>query len=185
MPKQYDIFYCMLKSPELEKKAVLEIAALMAAAARTAPKTRGIDNIEMAAIDDEPTKNRIIETMRKISKAENRPSFERDAASIAQAPTIVVIGVRSNPAELNCGFCGYRTCDELKKTPGICAYNSVDLGIAVTSAVGVTGQFHVDNRIMYSIGRAVLDLGIFDKDVRQVLGIPISITGKNPFFDRK
>jgi uncharacterized ferredoxin-like protein len=38
---------------------------------------------------------------------------------------------------------------------------------------------------MYSIGRACLDLGIFDKGVRQALGIPLSVTGKNPFFDRK
>jgi uncharacterized ferredoxin-like protein len=38
---------------------------------------------------------------------------------------------------------------------------------------------------MYSIGRAAMDLGLFSKDVKQALGIPLSVTGKNPFFDRK
>ena len=37
-------------SSELEHQAALQVAALMAAAARTAPKTRGIDNIRVLAI---------------------------------------------------------------------------------------------------------------------------------------
>lgn len=175
----------MKKSAELEKDAVLQIAGLMTAAARTSPKTRGIDNIEVALLDDDTLKTKLVDTMKKISKLENRPSFERDANSIMLSPVIVLIGVKTNPAGLNCGFCGYKTCDNLKKTPGVCSYNSIDLGIAVTSAVGVANQLHADNRIMYSIGRAGLELGIFEKGVRQALGIPLSITGKNPFFDRK
>ncbi len=175
----------MRRSTDLEKEAVLDVVQLIAAAARTAPKTRGIDNIEVLAIDDEPTKEKLIRKMKEISTSENRPSFERDANSIAGSHVIVVIGVKSNPAGLNCGFCGYETCDELKKTKGICSYNSIDLGIAVDSAAGIANQFHIDNRVMYSIGRASLDLKLFDKDVRQALGIPLSVLGKNPFFDRK
>ncbi|MGH7993136.1 MAG: DUF2148 domain-containing protein [Limisphaerales bacterium] len=38
---------------------------------------------------------------------------------------------------------------------------------------------------MFSIGRACLDLGLFEPKVKQALGIPLSVTGKNPFFDRK
>jgi len=49
----------MKTSTELEKSAALQVAALMVAAARTAPKTRGIDNIKTAAIDDEPTKRKV------------------------------------------------------------------------------------------------------------------------------
>jgi len=175
----------MKRSDELENKAVLDTAAMMAAAARTAPKTRGIDNIETVLIDDEPARNRLAAKMKEISAAEKRPSFERDANSITDSPAILMIGARNNPAGLNCGFCGYKTCDELKKTKGACAYNSIDLGIAVSSAAEVAGANHIDNRVMYSIGRASLDLGLFSKDVKQALGIPLSVTGKNPFFDRK
>jgi len=175
----------MKQSKDLEKEALLDVAQLMAAAARTAPKGRGIDNIEVIAIDDEPTRKRLIDKMAEISRAEDRPSFERDAGSIRGSPIIMAIGVRSNPAGLNCGFCGYKTCEQLKKTGGICAFNSIDLGIATSSAASIASRFHIDNRLMYSIGRASLDLGLFGKDVKQALGIPLSVTGKNPFFDRK
>jgi uncharacterized ferredoxin-like protein len=137
------------------------------------------------AIDDESARKRLIDKMREISKAETRPSFERDAASIAVSPVILAIGVKAVPIGLNCGFCGYLTCAELSKTKGVCAYNSIDLGIAMTSAVSAASVLHIDNRMMYSIGRACLDLRLFGKDVRQALGIPLSVTGKNPFFDRK
>ncbi len=87
----------MTTSNELEKQAALQIAALMAAAARTAPKTRGVDNIQVLAIDDEPTKKKLIAKMREIA----------------------------------------------------------------------------------------VQLKFFDSNVRQALGIPLSVTGKSPFFDRK
>lgn len=175
----------MKKSDQLEKEATIDVASLMAAAARTAPKTRGIDNIEIFVIENEPAKNKLIEKMRYISKREKRPSFERDANSIAASPAILGIGVKSNPGGLNCGFCGYGTCEALGKTKGVCAFNSIDLGVATASAAALASQFHIDNRVMYSIGRACMDLGLFGKDVKQALGVPLSVTGKNPFFDRK
>ena len=175
----------MKRSIELEKDAALATTGHMAAAARTAPKTCGIDNIEVFSIDDDKTKELLMSKMTEISQKENRPSLARDANSIAASHAIVAIGVKSNPSGLNCGFCGHATCEELKKTKGVCAYNSIDLGIAVTSAVSVADQFHVDNRIMYSIGRACIELKLFSAGVNQALGIPLSVTGKNPYFDRK
>lgn len=175
----------MKSSDKLEKEAVAQAAAMMAAAARTAPKTRGIDNIEVISIDDSTTRDAVIQKMREISMSEKRPSFERDAASIGASGAIIVIGVKSNPSGLNCGFCGYPACEAMRKSAGVCAFNSVDLGIAATSAASVAGRSYVDNRLMYSIGRAAIDLKLFGADVRQALGIPLSVTGKNPFFDRK
>ena len=175
----------MKRSDQMEKEAALHVASLMAAAARTAPKTRGIDNIEVIAIDDEATKTKLINKMKEIAKAEARPSLERDSNSIAASPVLVVIGVKANPAGLNCGFCGYPTCSALSKSEGICSYNPMDLGIAAASAAAIANQFHIDNRLMYSIGRASLDLKLFSNTVKQAIGIPLSVTGKNPFFDRK
>jgi len=174
----------MKSSLELENAAARQVAALMAAAARTAPKTRGLDNLKTAAIDDEPTKRTLIAKMREIAAAENRPSLARDARNIEPSPAIVLIGVEANPAGLNCGFCGKPTCEALEEAGGICSFNLIDLGIATASAAEVAGRFHLDNRVMYSIGRAALDLGWLGPDVKQALGIPLSVTGKNPFFDR-
>jgi uncharacterized ferredoxin-like protein len=175
----------MKTSLELEKHAALQVAALMAAAARTAPKTRGIDNIRTVTVDDEPNRQKIVAKMREIAAKENRPSLARDAGNIENSPALVVIGVESNAAGLNCGFCGKPTCEALEAAAGVCAFNSIDLGIATASAAEVAGRFHIDNRMMYSIGRACLDLGMFGPKVKQALGIPLSVTGKNPFFDRK
>lgn len=175
----------MKRSAELEKEAILAAANMMALAARTAPKTRGIDNIETLIIDDEKTRSQLVDKMLEISKRDDRPSFERDANSIKNCIAILVVGVKSNPAGLNCGYCGYPTCDELKKTVGICSYNPMDLGIATSSAALAAQNACVDNRIMYSIGRACLELKIFGIGVNQALGIPLSATGKSPFFDRK
>jgi uncharacterized ferredoxin-like protein len=175
----------MKESFELEKQAAYHIAALMVAAARTAPKTRGIDNIQVVAIDDEKTKQTLVNKMKEIASSENRPSFERDANSLAGSSVMVVIGVQSNPAGLNCGFCGNPTCDSLKIKDGVCSFNSMDLGIAACSAAAMAANFHVDNRMMFSIGRSCLDLKLFAEGVKQAIGIPLSITGKSPFFDRK
>jgi uncharacterized ferredoxin-like protein len=175
----------MKTSIEMENQAAHQVAALMMAAARTAPKTRGIDNIRTLTVDDEASKRKLIAKMRGIAADENRPSIGRDAGNIEAASAVVLIGVESNTAGLNCGFCGKPTCDELEHGGGACAFNSIDLGIAAASAAEVAGRFHIDNRMMYSIGRACLDMGLLGKGVKQALGIPLSVTGKNPFFDRK
>jgi uncharacterized ferredoxin-like protein len=172
-------------SKELEIQAALQVAALMTAAARTAPKTRGIDNIKAVAIDDELTRQKLIAKMRELAVAEDRPSLARDAANIEDSPAVVVIAVESNPAGLNCGCCGHATCDALEQGGGVCAFNSMDLGIATASAAEVAGRFHIDNRVMFSIGHACLGLGLFGPKVKQALGIPLSVTGKSPFFDRR
>ena len=174
----------MRTAAELEQRAALQVLELMAAAARTAPKTRGIDNIRVLAIEDGTTKQQLIAKMQAIAQAESRPSLARDAGNLAGAPAVLVVGVASNPAGLNCGYCGHATCEALEAAHGVCSYNSIDLGIATCSAAGVAAQCHLDTRVMFSIGRACLDLGWFDPQVKQALGIPLSVTGKNPFFDR-
>ncbi len=172
------------KSNEAEQSAIEQVANLMTAAARTAPKTRGIDNIQVLVLTDKDVQ-RLVPKMLEISKRDTRPSCERDAKTLENVKACVIIGAKANPAGLNCGYCGFKTCEELKKSVGICAYNSMDLGIAVSSAAEIAAKFHIDNRVMYSIGKAALELGLFEKDVKQAIGIPLSATGKNIFFDRK
>jgi len=177
----------MKESRKLENQAVLQIAGFMAAASRTAPKAKGTDNILTMIIDDTKTKNKLIDRMQRISKEQNKPGFERDARNIEKSNALLLIGTKTEPLGLTyCGFCGYKDCATLKKAKGICAYNSMDLGIAVGSAVSIASDFRIDNRIMYSAGKAAMGLNLFkDKKVKIALGIPLSASGKSPFFDRK
>jgi len=177
--------WSMKTSAELEQQAALQVASLMAAAARTSPKTRGIDNIRVVGIEDPATKDRLVSKMRELAKSEDRPWFERDAAGVEKSLAILLVGVISNSAELNCGCCGQGTCEALEKINGVCAFNSIDLGIAVSSAVSVAADSRVDTRIMFSVGHAARAMNLFEGGVKQALGIPLSITGKSPFFDRK
>ena len=175
----------MKTSAELEQQAALQVASLMAAAARTAPKTRGIDNIRVIGIEDPATKARLVSKMRELAKTEERPWFERDASCVEKSSAVLLVGVAANPADLDCGYCGQGTCEALEKINGICSFNSMDLGIATSSAVSVAADSRVDTRIMFSVGRAGLAMNLFEGGVKQALGIPLSVTGKSPFFDRK
>jgi len=174
----------MRDSGTLETDAARQIIGLMAAAARTAPKTRGIDNVRVAAVDDPESRERLCAAMHEIARREGRPGLARDARCIAAGPGLLLLGVVSNPAGLDCGYCGHGNCDGLRAAHGVCAFNSVDLGIAACSAAATAAQLRADCRVMYSIGYAALELKLLGEDVRQALGVPISITGKSPFFDR-
>jgi len=172
------------KYENITRSALKNIAELMCVSARTAPKTRGKDNLFITILSG-ADKAKIIKRMKLIAKRDNRPSCERDSENIKAADEIVVIGTKKEVLGLNCGFCGYRNCEELSKTHGICAYNSMDLGIGLGSAAALAAGAHIDNRLMFSIGKAAIECGILGSNVIQAIGIPLSATGKNIFFDRK
>ncbi len=172
-----------IKYEKIKDSALKDVAEFMSIAARTAPKTKGQDNLVIIMLN-KTDKQKIISEMNEIAKTKNRPSCARDAKGIKNSGSIVVIGVRKKAMGLDCGFCGYPDCKSLSKTKGVCAYNSMDLGIALGSAASIASRFHVDNRLMYSIGKAAINCGLLGKNVVQAIGIPLSATGKNPFFDR-
>jgi uncharacterized ferredoxin-like protein len=70
------------------------------------------------------------------------------------------------------------------KNSGLCAISIGDLGIAIGSAVSVAANHRVDNRVMLSVGRAALNLDFFEEKVKIAYGIPLNVSGKNPFYDR-
>ncbi|MBM3253048.1 MAG: ferredoxin [Candidatus Omnitrophica bacterium] len=167
-----------------EKDALLTVANLMCVAARTAPKARGIDNI-VTKIISEKEKSRLIQRMKRVGIKENKLSFIRDAKNLKSASYVVIIGTKIKSIGLtHCSFCGFEGCERATIHKAICAYNTLDLGIAVGSAVSVAIDNRVDNRVMYSVGINAIELGILSKEVRVALGIPLSASGKNPFFDR-
>jgi len=169
----------------LEEEAVLAIARLMAGAARTAPKGRGADNIVTILISGDE-KDRVAKRMEKIAEAEEIPFFQRDAGNIYQVPAVLIIGTRFEPLGVPyCGDCGYKDCADCRKNgAGRCNFNIIDLGIALGSAVSVAALHHIDNRIMFSCAKAVLELGMLPPEVKLAYAIPLSLSTKSPFFDR-
>jgi uncharacterized ferredoxin-like protein len=173
------------KGNEAEKEAIKKVAEFMCASARTAPKAKGMDNIVTAIIIGKD-KKRLADEMEKIGRKKQRKSFLRDSENIRKVPLLVLMGTKARSIGLAvCGLCGFKDCKELEKKGGICAFNSGDLGIAIGSAVSLAANFHIDNRIMYTAGIAALNLKLLGKEIKIAFGIPLSISGKNPFFDRR
>lgn len=150
----------ILDSNLAESEAILSVAKLMVTAARTAPKARGEDSIKTAIITTED-KERLASVMEQIGR-------NRDAGNVRDAGAVVLIGVEGgSPSDTWWPF----------------KAKLIDLGIALGSAVKVASELNVDNRIMYSIGLAAKNMGIMKAE--EIQGIPLSIKGKNIFFDRR
>jgi len=184
------------KSEKLEKEALEMGASMMALSARTAPKTRGVDSVKTMVLTGKDLE-RLAGAME--DKAEDKstklPIFRRDAGNVRKSAAVLLIAVSREPKRIelpfNCGACGYKSCKALQAagpregedfTGPICIFQAVDLGIALGSAVKLAGELNIDNRMMYTIGAAAKKLNLLDSDM--IIGIPLSATGKNPYFDR-
>lgn len=173
---------------------MVQVAGLMSISARTAPKTRGLDDLEIVVVSDEKDLTKLADEMERMGSELGMAFFQRDAENVRQSDAVLLIGAKSSkPKELNCGGCGYLTCDEFRKVRRLdkmpyrgpsCTFQLIDLGIAVGSAAKTASILNVDNRIMYSVGAAALKAG-FLKESDIALGIPLSAYGKSIYFDRR
>jgi uncharacterized ferredoxin-like protein len=173
-------------SLESEKAALLDVARLMVSAARTAPKAKGVDTI-LTMIVDGQEKDALADEMRKISEGgEAFDYFARDADNVDNSEFVVLIAVIDKPVDLTlCSVCGFKDCASAAAAGSPCAFNLSDLGTATGSACAVASLHWVDNRLMYTAGRAAIHIDLFGEKVRQCYGIPISAKGKSIYFDRK
>lgn len=168
---------------ENRRQRMLKVADAMMNAARTAPKGKGFDIIEVATVTDD-TIAAISEEMLRYSEKTGLKFVTRDAENVLRADAIVLIGTRSQIHNLNCGYCGFETCiEKLKNDTVPCALNTVDVGIAIGSACSIAADMRVDSRVMFSVGRVVAEMGLMP-GCSSIYGIPISCSSKNPFFDR-
>lgn len=174
----------------LINQGIIHTAAMMELAARTAPKSKGQDYLEILTLTGSRLKD-LAEAMIEFGRERKEEKFNRDAANLAASGAVVLIGLRkSGSLGLDCGACGYNDChsyDRAEKvdidfTGPFCSYRLIDLGIGLGSAVKTAQIMNVDNRIMYRIGVAARWKGFVDWEI--VMGIPLSATGKNIYFDR-
>ncbi|MCU0560036.1 MAG: DUF2148 domain-containing protein [Desulfobacterales bacterium] len=169
----------------------IEIAAkLMELAAVTAPKSKGVSFVRTrllagAALND------LAAEMVRFGERTGKKDFDRDAKGVARSEAVLLIGTKdAQPVGLDCGACGFADCKsftnqarkEVEFLGPVCAFRLLDMGIALGSAVKTASLLNVDNRIMYRIGVVARLTGVVDWDF--VMGIPLSATGKNIFFDR-
>jgi uncharacterized ferredoxin-like protein len=172
----------VLNERELRNEHVIECAKQMMTAARTAPKAKGVDIIEVMLVTGDDI-IALSDALHKMGEEMGRGGLMRDADNLHSAEAVVLIGSREEAMCLNCGYCGFPTCGE--RTQGVpCAMNTIDVGIAVGSACATAADLRLDTRVMYSVGYAALKLD-WMPGCNYIIGIPVSASSKNPFFDRK
>ena len=179
----------MKQNPELESVELL--ARIILTAARTAPKGKGIDDI-ITFLPSQEEKNELASKMEELSEIKDLKFLIRDAQNIRDADAIVLIGLKSSGvSNLECGAYGFGTCEEMLKHEKVhkeflgpqCMIKYLDLGIAVGSAAAKAKDLCIDNRILYSAGAAACYFKMIEADV--AMGLPLSVKGKNIFFDRE
>ncbi len=176
----------LIKEESIRKETVLRLAAEMLTAARTAPKARGNDRLFLAVITDKDIENLSL-AMKNLIKQGAPDFFERDAGNLLQSQAVLIIGTSYEPQGLQlCGYCGFNSCEEKRNHPDVpCVFNTGDLGIAIGAAVSIAADRRIDNRIMYSAGYAAIKTRLTPPEVKLAYAIPLSVSAKNPFFDRK
>ena len=178
-------------------KDVSEMAVkLMAASARTAPKAGGKDFLEIVVITNDDDLKKIADRMKEYApESTNEAFWLRDASNIENSQALLLIGlIKPVTAGYDCGGCGYPTCGEFAKNRKIeekamgytgphCTMRMMDIGVALSSAAKTASMLNVDNRVQQRVGAAARALGYIKAEV--VMGIPVSITGKSIYYDRK
>lgn len=164
------------------------VLELMEIAARTAPKAAGKDFVEIELVEGE-TLQELANEMERYGEENEKKDFDRDGDCVRESEAVFLVSLEEPEAlGLNCGACGYNRCEDLEKKEGPefkggnCAWRLIDLGIAIGSAVKTASMLNVDNRIMYRVGVVARKMELIDGDI--VIGVPLSIKGKNIFFDR-
>jgi uncharacterized ferredoxin-like protein len=163
------------------------IADIMALAARTAPKSAGQDFIVTEILAGEAIE-KLGRAMVEYGLRTGKHNFDRDGDSVLHSQAVVLIGLKdADTLDLNCGACGEEVCLQPNTYEGEfkgpnCSLRFLDMGIAIGSAVKMAGLMNADNRIMYRAGVVAREMGLIDADF--VMGVPLSATGKNIFFDR-
>ena len=103
----------ILNERDARHEHILQVARQMMTAARTAPKGKGIDIIEVALITDEEIKQ-LSDTMVAMVEEHGMKFFLRDADNILNAECVILIGPREQAQGLNCGHCGFTTCADTR-----------------------------------------------------------------------
>jgi uncharacterized ferredoxin-like protein len=178
------------------KETIETVINLMAASAMTAPKAGGKDCLEIVALTDSDDLKKVADKMRKYAHNSSKENYwHRDAANIETAQGVLLIGLAGPvTAGYDCGGCGYSTCKEFEDSRELkdfemgytgphCIMRMMDIGVALASAAKQASLFNVDNRVQQRVGAAARALGYINCEV--AMGIPVSISGKSIFYDRK
>ena len=177
----------MLEMQQACDEAVVQAAKQICMAAVTAPKACGRDTVTCGVLTGDEVRRLAEEMVRMEREVPNcKPIFVRDAELVSQCPAVVLLGCRGQSRGLTpCGLCGHENCGDCRSVGGHCAFDDMDLGIAIGSACAMAADLRVDNRVLYTAGMAAKNLKLLGDGVSTIMALPLSATHQNIFFVRQ
>ena len=174
----------MINAKEIIEEQVISLAKKISLSAITAPKARGVDNLEIRIAYGKELEQ-ISEKLKELNQKTGQEFLLRDSNNVLQSQAVILIGSKVKVLGLDCEYCGFDSCKEKEeKAPfAPCFFNSNDLGIAIGSMCSQIADSRIDSRVMFSVGLAAKELS-FLPECSTVLAIVMSVSNKNVFFDR-
>jgi uncharacterized ferredoxin-like protein len=164
------------------EQGIKAAAEMMAISARTAPKAKGEDLIELRILYNKDVEV-LGKAMVKFGEDEKEPMWKRDGNCVLKSDAVLLIGVRdplangvkkpSVPPKIKGDL--FAEDERVKKC--------IDLGIALGSAAKTASILNLDNRIMWRPGEMARRNGLLPKAL-VIIAIPVSAHGKSIYFDR-
>ncbi len=174
----------MIDVKEILEEQVISLAKNIALSAVTAPKARGVDNLEIRIAHGEELKQ-LSNKLQELNKKTGQEFLLRDSNNVLQSQAVILVGSKTKVLGLDCGYCGFASCKEKEEKAPLapCFFNSNDLGIAIGSMCSQIADHRIDSRVMFSVGLAAKELS-FLPECTTVLAIVMSVSSKSVFFDR-
>jgi uncharacterized ferredoxin-like protein len=184
---------------EVRKEAAIIAAKLILASAVTSPRLGGVGEIAIQLFDDDADIEDICIKMEEMSDVNPAwKSFKRDAAMLRDADVLLIMSsLRSftDPADVNCNYCGYVTCEYMKeaeklpKEPDVafrgplCFLRSDNVAFALDGGISLARNLGIDYGVFWSAGAAAMKMELLPNKTGLALGLALSVTEKSPFRD--
>lgn len=157
---------------------------LMAISARTAPKAKGEDFIELRILTGKEMRA-LGDALVAFGEEKDDPMWVRDGRCVLASAAVLLVGTRDPDTERKGGKGGKggrkaAEGDVFAESDRVRRY--IDLGIALGSAAKTASILNLDNRIMWRPGEMARRKGMMK--ALAVIAIPVSAHGKNIYFDR-
>ena len=174
----------MINIKEIAEEQVISLAKNISLAAITAPKARGVDNLEIRIAYGKELEQ-LSEKLKELHNKAWQEFLLRDSNNVLQSQAVILVGSKVKILGLDCGYCGFASCKEKEDNAPLapCFFNSNDLGIAIGSMCSKIADHRIDSRVMFSVGLAAKELSMLE-ECPTVLAIVLSVSSKSVFFDR-
>ena len=174
----------MINIKEIAEEQVISLAKTISLAAITAPKARGVDNLEIRIAYGKELEQ-LSEKLKELYQRTGQEFLLRDSNNVLQSQAVILVGSKVKVLGLDCGYCGFASCKEKEDNAPLapCFFNSNDLGIAIGSMCSKIADHRIDSRVMFSVGLAAKELSML-AECSTVLAIVLSVSSKSVFFDR-